>query len=427
MPNLFYLHQLLKHNLSALSEESDAIIADLDNQVKQLQNELTSERENGYERRRQMKVYLETLTKEKAELEKELSTASANLLMAKKIDCELEERIRAEEDLRLKEEEKREQEAARYEGKLKKMEQAIVKAKEASDAAIEEMKILLQRKDEELAMVRDEQAQRLNSTTKRSEEMQGHLMAAEAEKAEHKAKRLAARSEMINMAQALEEVTEAARTVDVTLQYTLLPRAIEQIALLEYTIAQVDEAARSLTRSARGGNDANVGNVELRPLNRRSSSGRWIPLGGGGSLPNQPEDPKQTMSGIPLLAAMDSDNGRAGDDEKEDVNAPVEGGQRRNSWSKGLKLLPSERVDQLNNEMDRVSAGLNLLGQSVERLHEAVGLANQNVCTKLMGDFMRLFGDQRGRNGYTGVSLEEPSALASPSPSGPGALPRSLA
>jgi len=372
-----------------------------------------------------MKVYLETLSKEKAELEKELSTASANIILAKKIESELEgrigeqeERIKDQEGLLFEEEKKREKDAAMYEEKLKAMEEAIEKAQEAADATIAEIKKELKKKDEELALVRDEQVQRLNTSTKKSEEIQGYLKAAEAEKAEHKAKRLAARNEMINLAQALEEVTEAARTVDTSLQFTLLPRAIEQIALLEYTIGQVDEATRALTRASRGGSEGGVGSsMELRPLGRRrSSSGRWIPLGTSGVSPQQADDRKTSMSGTPLLATMNSDEG--GEDEKIPAEETENASSRRNSWSKPGKLLPRDRVDQLDNEMDRVSAGLNLLGQSVERLNEAVALANQNLCTKLMGEIMKVFREQsERRNGYTGVSLVEPTSIAPPSSS----------
>jgi hypothetical protein len=62
---------------------------------------------------------------------------------------------------------------------------------------------------------------------------------AEAEKAEHLAKRLAARNEMIGMAEKLEEATGALRTVDHSLHFTLVPRALEQIAVLEHAIVQV--------------------------------------------------------------------------------------------------------------------------------------------------------------------------------------------
>ena len=47
---------------------------------------------------------------------------------------------------------------------------------------------------------------------------------------DHKAKRLAARSEMINVSEALEKVNEANKQMEHFLQYTLVPMAIEHVS-----------------------------------------------------------------------------------------------------------------------------------------------------------------------------------------------------
>ncbi|CAM9334300.1 unnamed protein product, partial [Phaeothamnion confervicola] len=64
---------------------------------------------------------------------------------------------------------------------------------------------------------------------RQAEVLEESLLDATREAELHKSKRLAARAEMVGMARLLEAERDGHRAVETHLQYTLVPKAIEQV------------------------------------------------------------------------------------------------------------------------------------------------------------------------------------------------------
>lgn len=66
----------------------------------------------------------------------------------------------------------------------------------------------------------------------------------------HKKKRLAARSEMISLAKALETERDGHKAMGHALQYGLVPKAIEQATVLERVVMMAERSLHSLSRAS---------------------------------------------------------------------------------------------------------------------------------------------------------------------------------
>ena len=65
----------------------------------------------------------------------------------------------------------------------------------------------------------------------------------------HKKKRLAARSEMISLAKALEAERDGHKAMGHALQYGLMPKAIDQATILERVVMMAERSLHSLSRA----------------------------------------------------------------------------------------------------------------------------------------------------------------------------------
>lgn len=66
----------------------------------------------------------------------------------------------------------------------------------------------------------------------------------------HKKKRLAARSEMISLAKALETERDGHKAMGHALQYGLMPKAIDQATILERVVMTAEQSLHSLSRAS---------------------------------------------------------------------------------------------------------------------------------------------------------------------------------
>lgn len=66
----------------------------------------------------------------------------------------------------------------------------------------------------------------------------------------HKKKRLAARSEMISLAKALETERDGHKAMGHALQYSLMPKAIDQATVLERVVMMAERSLHSLSRAS---------------------------------------------------------------------------------------------------------------------------------------------------------------------------------
>ncbi|GAB5034499.1 Prefoldin [Nannochloropsis oceanica] len=405
------LHRFLTQG----TEENRETVAALEKERGQLTAELELERENGQERRRQMKQYLETLTKEKQEREAELAVSTTALAAARREQGELEEMVQAlQERLAIQVE--------TNEGEVRRLEERLLEEERRHAETLAD-------KDVEIGRLREEQITRLSSTARRSEEMENQLKAVEAETAAHKQKRLAAKNEMISLAQALEDLTTTSRLMEESMEQTLIPRCLEQLSLLDRAIDQVDAAAWQLARRGPGGGggehsslsttrtmgadgrtQSRILGVEMGRLNTGVGGRRGGRGNGGGSKRGLAR--ARSSSGDRLL--------RKEEDEEEDkidhdaqllsgrdkgIDAGNGAGGGRDHRAQTKSMLTMERLARLDVETGRVSAGVQMLAHSLERMQRALEALTEegfethssahdvvSLCSKVLGEcfsFMR--------------------------------------
>jgi len=155
----------------------------------------------------------------------------------------------------------------------------------------------------------------------------------------HKSKRLAARSEMIGMAQAYERAEAELLETQEFLRYTLIPLVFEQISGVESALQHIEFATGII--------------LSKKAMRFRAKASNFL---------NRQTDPSTTDSSTSKLTNSSADL----DDEKEPSNI-------HKAKFRGSKI--SECMEQayvLKNELDRVQSGVKLLGDSVERLSTAV-------------------------------------------------------
>jgi hypothetical protein len=364
--------EALRKALSTLSGESDATIKELEDKLTQAVSDLSMEREKGQERRRQAKVYLETLSQDKSSLEKEVAALNMQLAEVRRNEaslnqkaCLLEERI--------------ELQSASCDSRLHAASQTLQETKTSLEAIVAS-------KDAEIARLQAEQARRIDSTAQISKEMASTLQAAEAETAEHKQKRLAARNEMISLAQALEELTDLARRVDQNVQYVLIPRVLEQVATLEHIIVQLDSVCAIQSTSSLGGRLNGVGSIEM--ARHRSSSGSSR----GGRY--------DRASSRDLLVTSCDD----GHESKLEIEMG-----KANDLDPTSKVLLMDGVSRLERELDRVSTGLGLLVAGLERMHDTIVTRERYPCVRLVRRCLAsLLVFRSGSPAYSTVHTEDP-------------------
>lgn len=94
----------------------------------------------------------------------------------------------------------------------------------------------------------------------------------------HKKKRLAARSEMISLAKALETERDGHKAMGHALQYGLMPKAIEQATVLERVVMMAERSLHSLSRA---GGVRLATNLQVREERFRGGSCRLAKRGSG--------------------------------------------------------------------------------------------------------------------------------------------------
>lgn len=160
----------------------------------------------------------------------------------------------------------------------------------------------------------------------------------------HKAKRLAARNEMIGLAKSLERAQADGEEIKSTVQYGLTPIVYEQIAMLEALVTNIEMVAFHMTSKDRHtALTAPVG-PSTNPMNGSSGTSR---TGRQGSVD------------------MMEPGGKASHRSSSNIN----------SISDALVQVESLRLD-----LDRVMMGLTLMTLSVEKLVDIVTAPPPSLC-----------------------------------------------
>lgn len=191
-------------------------------------------------------------------------------------------------------------------------------------------------------------------------EVRKQMAALTIELEEHKAKRLAARNEMVGLAKALETAQSEVLELREFIQYTLMPLINEQVNGLESALTFVDMATGVISDKQQG--FKLVGHASRLPPPSTK-------------LPAAAEPPKQRRV--------------------SNKSTPTAG------------LMDEAAV--LKAELERVKAGIALLGSSIERLNETLRLGDR-CCGGLWDVLASAMGClDTAPKGYSSVEIDESS------------------
>jgi chromosome segregation ATPase len=278
---------------------------------------------------------------------------------------ELDEERKAMEDRKLK--------MKSYVGSLSQEKEELLqryqKAERDASAEQERMRALIQRSEKETAAAKD-QVLSLDRQLKQAEQalknqalemtmMQAELSAAPGELAakakeaqEHLSKRLAARNEVLHMAQTIEAEQERARLIDHTIQYALVPKVMDQVAQLERLVQEVEGSLQRLKRSTPPG--ATITNKLLNSLGLE-------------------EDLDHSASHH--HARSSSDMSRTG------LVRGIEMTELPSVATDKLSDKQLSKLRQLEAELEHVASGIYLVAQTLEQYQQAVALQTRGICT----------------------------------------------
>eukprot|EP00904_Undaria_pinnatifida_P002529 jgi/Undpi1/12277/HiC_scaffold_5.g01953.m1 len=363
---------LLRENAGAKTS-AGLRVGDLQQRLSAAQNELARERESIAERKKEMQAYADAMAKEGEALRAATQEAQAAAAHAAMSEREARSSVGQARQQR--------------EATALSLRQALDKQRAEAAIAMD----ALQERNEALE-AETSRLQRLMTleTGQNEEKAQGleqSLLGKIEEANLHKKKRLAARSEMISLAKALETERDGHKAMGHALQYSLMPKAIDQATVLERVVMMAERSLHSLSRASgvRLASSLQAAQASLARLRGRvagaddphiayhqqqtSDLSRVALMGGVGM--GLPEDASSSVISdrmdSPLSSAASSDH--AGSGFWPGANRGVTG-RLGNQAAKDSVYL--DRVRRLESEMDRVSSGLALVSQSVEQLAELV-------------------------------------------------------
>ena len=349
--------------LSDLQREKEVIQIENERLSLQLQNEMAQVES----RKKKIKTYIDSLTKEKEELTDRLmllqeSATNYNKELADKLKTlnEREDTITHLQQKCMEAESKHSLTLASvhetYASQVSSYQQEIFKLNEAMSNQKEVI-------EQEL----------LNAIREKAESAQ--------EMEEHKTKRLAARTETIQVAQALETAQRECLELNNYLRYTLMPMVFEEITGIETALASLEMAIARLSSKKITKLKVRAGLVSGDNRNTVAST-----------VSNSIHQLSSTHTGFP----SQSSHGKGGKSTQCSIVAGA-----------------VQQADQLKLELERAKTGIELINHSVERLMDAVhkdSLCCGGVCDGLwrllhLSSGSASSGDSAG--GYASVELSE--------------------
>lgn len=250
---------------------------------------------------------------------------------------------------------------------------------------------------------------RSKSTVAEIEEVQRQIVEVSREAEAHKTKRLTARNEMINLVQALEKAQAEADEMQSFFHMKLVPMAYEQVSGIENALMSLETAVGMLSskKMVKFHSRAN----EFLQKRLKAHNSRGIKSGGGSehlsvsddgtrgeteSVGSREELVSSSFSDTKHLSSRNSNTGFA--------KHVLGGGKPAHIAGIGDTM---ELAHNLHTELDRMRSGIQLLAQSLERLHETVRLD-----TKCCGGVYELLvanmqqGNAVKRRGYNKVDSD---------------------
>ena len=368
--------------LRSLSSEQQSLNADNVNQIEKLNASLQAEINKNQEAKKKVRAFVDNLTAEKTAAEDHVRVLETKIIEANdKINVMeqqnkiMEMKLTTSKEQSILEQEKMVKERQNFESSLSLQLQD-------KDAEINKLKDLLENSNKNTQAEMQEALRQVNTASKEAEQ--------------HKTKRLEARNETIHLVQALEKAQGEADQVQAFLQKDLVPMAYEQVSGIENALMSLETAVGLLsskkmvkfhskahdfierrlktgrkkrgdratllpngsTRSDGGSGSANNGCLD----NDSIAIGQRVPRNSTAAL-DSPVEGIDTTSLTPLSQMVSARTGGA--------SSTLSKAEKRHISGLGDAM---ELAQNLYNEMDRMRAGILLLTQSLERLHETVRL-----------------------------------------------------
>ena len=373
--------------LRSTSSEQQSLNADNINQIEKLNTSLQAEINKNQEAKKKVRAFVDNLTAEKTAAEEQVRALEAKITELNDKINRLEQQNKVV-DMKLTT--TREQSALEHEKMLKErqnFESSLSLQLQDKDGEIKKLKELLENSSKNTQAEMQEALRQVNTASKEAEQ--------------HKSKRLEARNETIHLVQALEKAQGEADQVQAFLQRDLVPMAYEQVSGIENALMSLETAVGLLSskkmvkfhskahdfieRRLKTGRKKRGDRLTLLPNGGARSDGDSSSISGGdGSSSHSNKNSIAIGQRVPRSssAALDSPAGEQDTTSLTPLSQMVSTrtGGASSTLSKAEKRHISglgdsmELAQNLYNEMDRMRAGIILLTQSLERLHETVRL-----------------------------------------------------
>jgi len=312
-----------KANLNAASTSTSALQSRYDSLKKEserLNAALNAEVGQTQERKRQMKAYVDNLVAEKKAMEDELKQQKSLASHSAAKQKSAEESIKAAEAMLHSVKEQAALDATYHQKQLEQVRAA--------------MQTQIDEREEQLTTLQKRVQESSQSSASEVQEARRKISESSKETEEHKNKRMAAKQEIVQLAQALEKVQAEAEEMNQYLQFNILPSVTEQVANMKQSLTALDRC----TQRVASGRAHKFGKGDFERAFASSSS--RLRSGGNGSSSSSSA---YVTGPTPTVCMMD-------------------------------------RAMDLRGELDRLQVGMTLLSQSLERLHEVVRAETRNRC-----------------------------------------------
>ena len=326
-------------SMNTVQAQSDNYRIKLEASTKELQKEI----EQNKDRKNKIKEKWSELTEEKRILAENFAKKETQIVEVVKNNKLLEQQIAT---LEMKLGTAKEQVALERESKRRELEslESIMNSKLADrQVEIDNLKLQWER--------------RATSIEEEAKEAQRILAMNSKELEVHKTKRLTARSEMIGMAETLERAHKDGEEIKTYLHYSLAPMVFEQINSMEALLSTVEHSFTQLSSNRF---------IKLKIQANDALSKRF-----------------KKVERVKKADSADSADYLYNKHSNNPINTTNNFGKRH--MKSNANSIPAirdamEQAENIRNELERVQAGIILLGQSLEKLVEVI-----NVETKCCG------------------------------------------
>jgi len=319
----------------------------LNEQITSLQKSLDNEKQQGEDRKKKVKAYVESLQKEKNEMGVKIDHMSQQMLQ-----LQTTAELKSQEVTQILQQ--KDQATALLASQIQALQASITQGEQKQ----KELASILKTKEDKIEALMSQGA--------------ASLGAARGEAEEHRAKRLRARREMVELAGELEAEREVFSAINALLDNEVIPKVVEHAAALERVVFEVGRAMGALARRQR------------RPV-----SGVAGLVAGGRHDPYR--DNLALLEAHPPEGAGGGEGAAAAGGGGEPYGGLLEGAAEASAGAnKSLEARRLAKCRELQAELRRLGAGVRLAAQGVEQMRGTLeDTKEENICSSLTYLFSR--------------------------------------